>query len=71
MKTKQVKDYIYEGLGFPVYLEQAQLIYIEKEWHLKIDVRKLATKVIKSLVSQDERLTGNQVKLYELIFLCL
>lgn len=62
MKTKIVPVFLYEGLGFPIELEHVEMVNIEGEWHPKIDVRYIADEVIKKLATQEERLTGNQVK---------
>lgn len=62
MKTKIVASYVYDGLGFPVELEEVTMVYLENEWHPKIDVQKIADDVITKLAVQEERLTGNQVK---------
>ncbi len=62
METKIVKEYLYEGLGFPVALTNVELIYIENEWHPRIDVQKISDEVVKALAIQESRLTGNQVK---------
>lgn len=62
MKTKKMKTYIYEGLGFPIELKNVKMLQISNEWHPKINVRKVANATIKALVSQKERFTGNQIK---------
>lgn len=62
MKTKILPVFLYEGLGFPIELEHVEMVNIEGEWHPKIDVRYIANEVIKKLATQEERLTGNQVK---------
>jgi DNA-binding transcriptional regulator YiaG len=62
MQTKMVKNYVYEGLGFPVELEEVEMLFIEEEWHPKVDIQKVADEVIKQLAVQEGRLTGNQVK---------
>ena len=62
MKTKIVKNYLYEGLGFPVELEAVEMRYIEDDWYPIIDVKKVANQVIGKLAVQESRLTGNQVK---------
>ena len=62
MKTKIVASYIYDGLGFPVELEEVEMVYLDNDWHPKIDVKKIADEVIAKLAVQEERLTGNQVK---------
>ncbi|HAT6977691.1 TPA: hypothetical protein JAN54_05330 [Legionella pneumophila] len=62
MKTKIESTFLYEGLGFPIELENVEMININDEWHPKIDVRYVADEIIKKLAIQEERLTGNQVK---------
>lgn len=62
MKTRIEPTFLYEGLGFPVELENVEMININDEWHPKIDVRYVADEIIKQLAIQEERLTGNQVK---------
>jgi len=62
MKTKRVKKFVYDGLGFPIELLNVQLIYIDGDWAPKIDVRQIADEAIKKLSIQESRLTGDQVK---------
>lgn len=62
MKTKIEPTFLYEGLGFPIELENVEMININDEWHPKIDVHYVADEIIKKLATQEERLTGNQVK---------
>lgn len=62
MKKKIAKNYTYEGLGFPLKLTNVELVFIDNEWHPKIDVRKVANDTIKKLAAQKTRLTGNQVR---------
>lgn len=62
MNTKIEPTFLYEGLGFPIELENVEMININDEWHPKIDVRYVADEIIKKLAIQEERLTGNQVK---------
>ena len=68
MNKKIVKNYIYNGLGFPVELHDVEMVLVNGEMHPKIDVRKTADLVIKSLVSQKSRLTGNQIKFIRTYF---
>ncbi|MDF1795362.1 MAG: hypothetical protein P1U63_02365 [Coxiellaceae bacterium] len=68
MKKKIIKRFTYKGLGFPVELNQVEMIKIDGDWHPKIDVRKLADEVIKVLAVQKERLTGSQVKFIRTYF---
>lgn len=62
MGRKIVTHYTYEGLGFAIELRQVEMVKINNEWHPKIDVRKIADATIQMLVTQKERLTGNQIK---------
>ncbi len=62
MKKKTVRNFVYDGLGFPVWLSSVEMIFIEDDWHPQIDVQKLAKKAMIALVSQPGRLTGSQVK---------
>lgn len=68
MKKKTIKSYIYEGLGFPVKLQDVTMLLVDDEWIPKIDVRKTAESVIKELPFQKERLTGNQIKFVRTYF---
>jgi DNA-binding transcriptional regulator YiaG len=62
MQHKTLDSYTYTGLGFPIFLQQTELVKIDGEWQAKINVRKIADQAIKILATQTERLTGNQVK---------
>ncbi len=65
---KKIKEYIYEGLGFPILLSNVSLVEIDGEHHPKIDIRKVADAAIRGLPLQKERLTGNQVKFIRTYF---
>jgi DNA-binding transcriptional regulator YiaG len=62
MSNKIVKNYIYDGLGFPIELHNVEVVEFKGELQPKIDVRKVADSAMKSLVLQKSRLTGNQIK---------
>jgi DNA-binding transcriptional regulator YiaG len=62
MKSKIEPTFMYGGLGFPIKLENVEMVHIHGEWHPKIDVHYVADEIIKKLATQEERLTGNQVK---------
>lgn len=68
MNTKVEPIFLYEGLGFPIELENVEMININNEWHPQIDVRYVADEIIKKLAIQEERLTGNQVKFIRTYF---
>lgn len=65
---KILKTYIYEGLGFPVELHDVEMVLVAGEYFPKIDVRKVADIAIESLVLQEKRLTGNQIKFIRTYF---
>jgi hypothetical protein len=62
MKTKVKNNYLYTGLGFPVLLDQVEIVLLGNEWHPKIDVRKVANIVIEVLAAKESPLTGNEVR---------
>jgi DNA-binding transcriptional regulator YiaG len=68
MKTKNLKKYIYEGLGFPVELYNVEVVMHDGEWQPKVDARKIAESVVRGLPFQVERLTGNQIKFIRTYF---
>jgi len=61
MKTKIEKNYTYTGLGFPIELEKVEMVLLGNEWCPKIDVKNVASQVIKQLAIKDTPLTGNEV----------
>jgi DNA-binding transcriptional regulator YiaG len=60
IKTK--KNYLYNGLGFPIILKQADFKKIGGKWLLKLDVHKLADKVIKAIPSKPVGMTGAEIR---------
>lgn len=62
MKTKIVKNFIYDGLGFPIHLAEAIMVEYDNEWHPKINVEQIALAAIQKLIVQPGRFTGNQIK---------
>lgn len=68
MNKKRIKNYTYDGLGFPIILPSVEMIFFEDEWHPKIDVYDIANKAIHALVTQESRFTGNQVKFIRAYF---
>ncbi|MCX7114491.1 MAG: hypothetical protein NTW08_01045 [Gammaproteobacteria bacterium] len=62
MKTKMIENYVYDGLGFPIELEKVEMVYVNQDWHPKIDVHHIADQIIMQLAIQASRLTGNQIK---------
>lgn len=61
-KEKVVKDYIYDGLGFPILLQRVVFHQVRGEWLPHIDIEALADLVFKALPSKPAKLTGNEIK---------
>ena len=59
---KIVKSFIYDGLGFPVILENVLFHKVRGKWLPKIDVEQLADVIFKILPSKPSKLTGNEIK---------
>jgi DNA-binding transcriptional regulator YiaG len=68
MKTKTLKYFTYDGLGFPIKLQNVLMLLVDGEWTPKIDVRKVAENAIRELPYQKERLSGNQIKFIRTYF---
>lgn len=68
MKRKTTKKFIYKGLGFPIELHHVEMVKVDREWHPKIDIRRVADSAIKELSFQKERLTGDQIKFIRTYF---
>lgn len=68
MKTKILKNYTYDSLGFPIKLQDVTMISIDGEWSPKIDVRRISENVIRELPHQNERLSGNQIRFIRTYF---
>mgnify|MGYP006078345675 CR=1 FL=1 len=61
-KSKTVKNYCYEGLGFPVILKKVTMIEFDCEFLPQIHVKKVSDEVIKLLSLSPEKFTGSQLK---------
>jgi transcriptional regulator with XRE-family HTH domain len=66
--VKKQKNYIYNGLGFPVLLEEAEFRKIGGKWLLKIDVKKVSDEVIKALPTKSAGLTGAEIRFIRTYF---
>lgn len=61
--TKHIeKNFMYMGLGFPIELQNVEMMEIKGTLHPKIDVRRVADSAIESLIAQKTRITGNQIR---------
>ena len=61
-KIKTVKQMTYEGLGFPVVLQNVQMEQVAGEWLPKIDVEVLSEIVFRLLPTKSAKLTGSEIK---------
>jgi DNA-binding transcriptional regulator YiaG len=61
MKTKIEKNYTYNGFGFPIMLDQVEMVLLGDDWCPKVDVKKIANEAVKQLAIKDTPLTGNEV----------
>ena len=62
MNRKIKKDYIYNGLGFPILLKEVEMTEVLGVWSPKIDVKKIADMAMEKLALQEAKLTGDHVK---------
>jgi len=65
---KTQKNYLYNGLGFPIILKQAEFKMIAGKWLLKVDVIKVADAVIRALPIKPVGLTGAEIKFVRTYF---
>jgi DNA-binding transcriptional regulator YiaG len=61
MKTKQVKRFVYEGLGFPIVLINVTFVNKRDVWTPAIDYNKLQKHVLLALSHKSTALTGNEI----------
>jgi DNA-binding XRE family transcriptional regulator len=61
METKKTKKYIYEGLGFPVVLNNVSLVKKRGIWTPAIDYNKLQKEVLLVLSHTSFPLAGNEI----------
>jgi hypothetical protein len=61
MERKIQKEYVDEGLGFPVYLINVPMIKIRNEWTPDIDYNRFEIVVLLALANKEGRLTGNEI----------
>lgn len=61
MENKKVKRFIYEGLGFPIALENVSLVKKRGIWTPAVNYNKLQKAVLIALAHKLVALTGNEV----------
>ncbi len=62
MKTKIVKRYVDNLVGFPIVLSNVEFVYVRGEWIPKINYKSVDREILRQLVSLQGRLTGAHVK---------
>ena len=60
--TKTKKNYVYNGLGFPIVIEVATFKKVRNKWLLKLDIKKLSRIVFEVLPDKPTGLTGNEIR---------
>lgn len=60
MKTKIEPKYTYEGLGFPIELENVAMVLVEDEWCAQIDILQVCEDTMNKLVENEEKLDYNK-----------
>ena len=66
--VKKKKNYIYNGLGFPLLLKEAEFRKVGGKWLLKIDIEKVSHEVIKALPTKASGLTGAEIRFIRTYF---
>ncbi len=61
MKGKMVKNYVFDGLGFPVIVEKVEVRKIGTDTYPVINMRKLQDAVFDFFLDNSVRLTGSQL----------
>lgn len=62
MKTKKIKTYIFNGLGFPIKLKNAPMKQVFGEWCLDINLNKLMLVVLEALIQKPTPLTNDELR---------
>src|SRR3990170_5827240 len=60
--SRRVPLYVYEGLGFPVILEEIFFYKKRGEWLPNIDIELLGKIAFKGLIFKPAKLTGNEIR---------
>ena len=62
MTERKTKTFIFEGLGFPVILENAPWKKVFGEWALDINLKKLQEVVLQNLINKSSSITGDELR---------
>ena len=60
-KVKTQKNFLYEGLGFPVILGDVAMVNVFGEWEAHINVEKVAKMAFSMLPHKPSKFTGNEI----------
>jgi len=66
MKTKFVKNYVDNSLGFPVCFAKVQMVKLRGKWIPDINISKVSDLLFRSLPSKEVRLSGNEIRFVRL-----
>ena len=66
-KKEVRKLHIYDGLGFPVALENCPMVKIRGQWTPDVDYNSVTEEMLKALPAKVARLTGNEVRFIRLM----
>ena len=61
MERKKIKQFLYEGLGFPIYLLNVPMVKTRGEWTPDIDYNQLQKTILITLAKKPTSLTGNEI----------
>ncbi len=61
-KQKIEREFVYDGLGFPIVLRNVPMIELRGVWTLDIDLNVLQRAVLLALAHHPMDLTGNQIR---------
>jgi len=62
MERETRKEYRYEGLGFPVIIEDASMVKLRGRWVLDMDLNHLQDTLFRAMSKKRVRLTGNEIR---------
>jgi transcriptional regulator with XRE-family HTH domain len=68
MERKILKEFMYEGFGFPVLLINVPMIKSRNEWTPDVDYISLQNALIVALAKKPAYLTGNEIKFIRKFF---
>ena len=61
MESKIIKNFIYDGFGFPVSLKNVKVYKVGDAWAPRIDLEKISKRVIQDLSKEKDSFTGDEI----------